>query len=162
MGKPDPAVIRRATPRDAMVLSNLENRTFSGDRISLRSFRRLLRRESAAVLVAEHGDQPAGYAMVLFRRNSRAARLYSIAIDSRHAGRGLGRALLAASEKYAARCGAKAMRLEVREDNTAAIALYRSAGYQPTGHVAGYYADGCDALCFAKPLSVTAAPEVKA
>ena len=156
MGNPHSAAIRRATPRDAVALGKLENQVFSSDRISLRSFRRLLRRESAVILAAEQDDRVTGYAMVLFRRNSPVARLYSIAIAPRDTGRGLGRALLKAAEDTAIRRQSTSMRLEVREDNSAAIGLYRASGYLPAGRIPGYYADGCDALRLAKPLTATA------
>ena len=45
------------------------------------------------------------------------------------------------------------MRLEVREDNRAAIGLYRAGGYQPAGRASNYYEDGCAALRFTKPLT---------
>ena len=77
---------RRALPQDAALLSDLENRTFDADRISLRSFRTLLKRDTALVLIAERDGGIAGYALLLFRRNTTTARLYSIAVDSAAAG----------------------------------------------------------------------------
>ena len=52
---------------------------FETDRISRKSFRRLIASRSASVLVAENGGAVAGYCIVLFRASSRKARLYSIA-----------------------------------------------------------------------------------
>ena len=155
MRKHDPFAIRPAVPEDAGDLSTLENQIFSGDRISLRSFRRLLARTSAVVLVAAAGSRIAGYAMVLFRRNSSIARLYSIAVDPGHAGHGIGKALLKAAEDTARRRNCAAMRLEVREDNRAAIRLYGACGYLLAGRVADYYEDGCAALRFEKPLTTS-------
>ena len=155
MRKHDPFAIRPAVPEDAGDLSTLENQIFSGDRISLRSFRRLLAQTSAVVLVAAVGNRIAGYAMALFRRNSSIARLYSIAVDPGHAGRGIGKALLAAAEDAARRRQCKIMRLEVRENNSKAIRLYGASGYLPAGRVTDYYEDGCAALRFEKPLKTS-------
>ena len=151
----DPFAIRPAVPEDAADLSTIENQIFSGDRISLRSFRRLLAQTSAVVLVAAVGNRIAGYAMALFRRNSSIARLYSIAVDPGHARHGLGKALLKAAEDAARHRNCVVMRLEVREDNAAAIRLYGASGYLPAGRVADYYEDGCAAVRFEKPLTTS-------
>ena len=151
-----PPVIRPACPDDLRALAALENSSFETDRISRRSYARLLNSPSAEVLIAEApGDCGAitGSAVVLFRRNSNSARLYSIAVDAGHAGHGLGRALLEAAEGAARGRQCATMRLEAREDNRAAIGLYRAGGYQPAGRATNYYGDGCAALRFTKPLN---------
>ncbi|MCB1384340.1 MAG: GNAT family N-acetyltransferase [Nitratireductor sp.] len=147
---------RRALPQDAALLSDLENRTFDADRISLRSFRTLLKRDTALVLIAERDGGIAGYALLLFRRNTTTARLYSIAVDSAAAGKGVGRALLLAAERAARERGKIRLTLEVREDNRRAIDLYRKAGFRPIGRYPGYYADHGDALRFEKTLHTAA------
>jgi ribosomal protein S18 acetylase RimI-like enzyme len=57
---------------------------------------------------------------------------------------------MAACERYAAAQGRQSLRLEVRCDNAAAIALYERLGFRQFGHYAGYYADGARALRFEK------------
>src|SRR5690242_6632316 len=89
-------VIRPARPADLNFLLHIEDQAFTSDRISRRSFRRLLRSPNAGVLVCERGGRPAGYAAILFRSTSRAARLYSIAVLPQLAGEGFGAALLTA------------------------------------------------------------------
>lgn len=135
---------------DALVA--IENAAFVGDRLSPRSFRHLLRSHSCSVVVAEMGGSVLGYALVLFRKASRRARLYSIAVDSTAHAAGVGRALLAAAERSARERGATQMRLEVREDNARAVPFYEKAGYRRFGVKPGYYADGATALRYAKPL----------
>ena len=66
----------------------IENAVFETDRISRRSFRQLIERETAETLVAESDGRVAGYAMVLFRKGSGVARLYSIATAPDFAGQG--------------------------------------------------------------------------
>ena len=83
------------------------------------------------MLVASGAEAPVGYAVVLTRRGSRSARLYSIAVAAEAAGRGIGSRLLAAAEEAARRRGADRLHLEVRADNSTAIRLYERAGYRP-------------------------------
>lgn len=144
--------IRDAGPADIDVLAALETAAFAADRLSRRSFRRLIGAESAACRIAQIGNELAGYSLLLFRRGTRVARLYSIAVDSRHRGRGLAEALMRDAERTAERRGSVALRLEVREDNAAAIGLYRRLGYRPIGTYANYYADESAALRFEKTL----------
>ena len=70
--------------------------------------------------------------------------------DARRAG--LGRRLLQGAQDRAASDGARAMFLEVAEDNFPARALYVACGYRPVGRRRGYYAGGGDALVLRLPL----------
>jgi len=133
-------------------LLELETEVFASDRMSRRSLRHFLITRTASVVVAEHVGRIAGWAVVLFRPNSTIARLYSIAVAPRSAGRGIGPALLKASEKAAMAKRRHTLRLEVHEHNARAITRYRKAGYQQFGCHQNYYADKCDALRFEKSL----------
>lgn len=147
--------VRGASPADLDAIAALEAAVFTGDRMSRRSLRRLLRRPSAVTLVAVAGGGIVGYAMLLFRRGSRVARLYSIARVPDASGRGIGEALLAAAERDAAERRAVEMRLEVRPDNDRARALYERSGYAVFGRAVDYYEDHSDALRMRKSLSGT-------
>lgn len=147
-----------ARPADLAALVALEGDAFAGDRLSARSFRRFLAGTNAILLVARANGAPAGYALVLMRRDSRRARLYSIAVAAAWRGRGVGRALVAAAERAAARRGATALRLEVRADNAPAIALYAARGYAQFGRIPAYYHDGAGALRFERVLRPAASP----
>ena len=145
--------VRRARARDLEALLALEQRCFAGDRLSPRSLRRHLASARSALILAERGGVLLGSALVLFRADSAAARLYSIAVDRGARGLGLGARLLEAAERAARRRGAASMRLEVRPDNRAAVALYERRGYRPFARVARYYEDGAPAVRFRKSLS---------
>ena len=131
----------------------LEEEAFSGDRISRRGLRRFLRSARASLMVAELDGRLVGYALILFRRDTTIARLYSIAVARRAAGRRVGAALLAAAEQAAIARGATRLRLEVHTANDPAIALYRRAGYRHFGRHTEYYEDKGDALRFEKQLT---------
>lgn len=152
------ADIRPARASDANAILVIENTAFEGDRISARSMRRLVAGRSAVVLVAAVGDAIAGYCVVLWREGTRVARLYSIATDSNHGGAGIGRALLEAAEAAARERGRGLMRLEVREDNGRARALYERNGYRFIGKLRRYYHDGAAALRYEKELPPAGPP----
>lgn len=84
------------------------------------------------------------------------AELVTLAVAPEARRQGEGRALLSDFERAAKDRGAEAAFLEVAADNTAARALYGSAGYDQTGLRAGYYkrADGTaiDALILSRAL----------
>jgi ribosomal protein S18 acetylase RimI-like enzyme len=144
--------IRPAEARDIGALVAIENAVFATDRISRRSFRQLIERESAETLVLEEAGQVVGYAMVLFRKGTAVARLYSIAVAPDRAGTGAGGRLLQAAEDAAWEHDRLMLRLEVRADNARAIAVYEKRGYRRIGREADYYADGMTALRFEKTL----------
>lgn len=78
------------------------------------------------------GDQ----GFILLRRVLDEAEILTIAVAPSAQGHGAGKALLA----FALRdCGAAEMFLEVAQDNAAAIALYKSAGFAEVGRRKGYY-----------------------
>ena len=144
--------LRQPHEGDIADLAAIENVAFPGDRLSRRSLKRLLGSPSATAIVVEWEGRMAGYAVVLFRRGTLAARLYSIAVAPKLAGRGIGSALLNAAPDAALARGRTLVRLEVRADNRPAIALYEKAGYRAIGRKPGYYEDGEDALRMEKSL----------
>jgi ribosomal protein S18 acetylase RimI-like enzyme len=146
------ARVRVATPDDLPALVAIEERCFSADRISRRSMLRLIASASAIVLVLDEGDAIAGYALFLTRAGSDGARLYSLAVEPSRSGKGVGAGLLEAAEGIVRRRGHARIHLEVREDNTPAITLYRRFGYRELHRIAHYYADGKAALKFEKSL----------
>jgi ribosomal protein S18 acetylase RimI-like enzyme len=146
-------LIRNATVGDLDTLCAIETQAFATDRLSRRSFRRLLASPSAAVIVAEQGDRVAGYAVVLFRAAADVARLYSIAVARADLRTGAGRLLLAAAEQAAQARGCVRMRLEVHEANERAARLYEAAGYRAFGTLENYYADGAAAVRYERSLA---------
>ena len=149
---PDPIRLRPAARDDLDAVVEIETRAFDQDIISRRSLRRFLTASSAVAIVAEYHGKVAGYAVVLFRPQSAAARLYSIAVDPDARGRGIGPALIAAAEEAALERDCVWLRLEVHEKNAPAIARYRKAGFRQHGERPGYYEDGGTALLLEKRL----------
>lgn len=135
-------------------LLDLEEKSFPGDRISGRSWRALIASPSAVVLVAARQRSILGAAVLLTRRGTRIARLYSIAVTRAARGAGVGHALITQMLNRARKLGCVEMRLESRADNLAAHHLFRNLGFEEAGPVReAYYHDGADALRFCKRLS---------
>jgi ribosomal protein S18 acetylase RimI-like enzyme len=147
-----PVLLRRAALSDLDALVDLERRSFESDRLSRRSYFRLLERASARVTVAEVHCRAAGGSVLLFNDATSVARLYSLSVDPRYRGRGIARSLLAAALQTAAARKRALLRLEVRVDNTPARRLYESAGFEPIERIARYYADGMDAVRMQRAL----------
>jgi ribosomal-protein-alanine N-acetyltransferase len=151
-------VIREARSTDIAALTKLEAECFASDRLSRRSLVSLAKSPSACVLIADDEGRPKGYAVLLIRRGSQRARLYSIAVSPQATGHGIGSKLLSAVEDVARGRGSSRLHLEVRADNPKAIRLYEQAGYRRVGQRRDYYEDGATALLFDRPLSDASSP----
>jgi ribosomal protein S18 acetylase RimI-like enzyme len=145
-------MLRCAAPPDLDRLVTLEHRCFAGDRLSRRSFRHLLSRGNAVTLVDEQDGRLRGYALVLYHRAHRLARLYSLAVAPDCRRQGVASRLLAAVEQAARAQERVKLRLEVRQDNLVSLAFYRQRGYRQFGRHRGYYEDRMDALRLEKEL----------
>lgn len=146
------AVFRLAVVDDLPALLTLEMHCFTTDRLTRRSFQWMITRAHGQLWVAEREGQLAGYALVLFHRGTSLARLYSIAIAPEARGGGLGKQLLQRIEACALEHDCAYLRLEVRTDNPAAIALYERNGYRRFALIHDYYEDHADALRLEKRI----------
>ena len=144
--------VRRVRKEDLSGMVELENRSFEFDLFTRKQYRYLIAKANSTAFVLTVGKVISGSAIVLWRKNSTKAHLYTIAVDPALQGRGLGKRLLEVCLKEARRRGCDRFSLEVRADNKRAIALYKMAGYEITGRVAKYYEDDCDALQMEKQL----------
>jgi len=90
--------------------------------------------------------------VVFFRRGSSVARLYSLASQPESRGKGVGTALVEATEAAAKQRRCTTLRLEVRTDNASAIKLYERLGYRCIASLPGYYQDGADGWRYEKRL----------
>ncbi len=151
-GGPAGNFIRAARRADLDAIDAIEGRSFAADRFSRAKLNRNLFGWTAASLVAEEDGAPAGYALVLFRLGTRVARLYSIAVDPAHRGRGIAQSLLAGAEDAARARGSLFLRLEVRASNAAGLSLYERAGFTFLERKPAYYDDGEDAIRLEKRL----------
>jgi ribosomal protein S18 acetylase RimI-like enzyme len=146
-----PLTIRRATLGDLEVLLELEQ-LFPGDRLEKSNFKYFLSKAKADIWLVEESGEILADAVVLYRQGFHSARLYSIVVSPKARGKGIGAKLLAHCEAAAKERGCITLRLEVREDNDAAIQLYRTRGYDFIGRTDDFYEDGSTALRMRKRL----------
>lgn len=145
MSDPDPVRIRPARMPDLDELLALEA-LFPSDRMSRRSLRRFIESPRANVLVAENQGRVLGNLVLLTRKDSRTARIYSVIVDPQSRGLGLGRRLVERAIRVARDADRNWLSLEVRADNNAARALYARLGFVLAAALPGYYDDGADGI----------------
>jgi len=149
---PDPR-IRRASPGDAPAVARLLHdfqREFDepspGVETLAERYRELIRKREMTVLLV--GEGPEGFAQLRFRPWVHSAGLHAyleeLYVVPALRGRGLGRELLEAAMGAARAEGADQMELGTSETDTAARALYESAGFTnreggPDGPVMLFY-----------------------
>lgn len=146
---------RHAKSTDLTALNALELELFDGDRIAPRQMKRFLQSDHAILFVADSGTELAGYALLLFHQGTQLSRLYSIAVKPDFRGQGIARKLIEQCEMASLDQGSNTLRLEVREDNTAAINLYEKMGYKTLKLLIHYYDDLCDGRRLQKRLTPT-------
>jgi len=155
---PSLSLVRPAKLADLDALLELEEASFDGDRLTRRRLRHLLTRANAAVLMAEDDGGLVGSVVLLFRRTTGTAHVYSIAVAARARGRGAGRTLLEAAEQEAWRRERAWMRAEIRKDNVAS--LFEACGYRRFGEYEDYYEDEMDAWRVEKTLDPSLRPSL--
>jgi ribosomal protein S18 acetylase RimI-like enzyme len=145
--------VRRASPGDAPEVARLLHdfqdefdEPSPGVETLTERYRELIRKREMTVLMV--GDGPDGFAQLRFRPTVYSADLYAyleeLYVVPSLRGGGLGRALLEAAMETARAEGADHMELGTSETDTAARALYESAGFTnreggPDGPVMFYY-----------------------
>jgi [ribosomal protein S18]-alanine N-acetyltransferase len=98
----------------------------------------------ASYLVAEVGGEAVGHAVVSVVAD--VAELQRIAVDAAHRRTGVASALLDACVDAARAGGANRLLLEVREDNSDALAFYAARGFTEVDRRPRYYRDGATAV----------------
>lgn len=147
-------MLRPAVPGDIEAIAAMELQLFPGEAWSLLQITEEISHPSRRYVVAldEDGQTTIGYAGIMIAGD--AADLHTI--GTVRPGRGVGRALLDWCEEQAVLGEARAMLLEVREDNDRARHLYAEAGYEAIARRPGYYrieGRAIDAVVMEKPLT---------
>ncbi|WP_299443519.1 ribosomal protein S18-alanine N-acetyltransferase [uncultured Phycicoccus sp.] len=151
--------MRDARWTDVPALAALEADLFPHDAWSEASWwAELGARPRRDYVVVADGSGVAGYGGL--DHGGEVSDVMTVAVAPAARGRGLGRALVDELERRAAARGAGHLMLEVRADNTAAVALYEGRGFVVLSRRRGYYQPGSvDALVMRKSLSPNGASD---
>jgi ribosomal-protein-alanine N-acetyltransferase len=131
-------ILRPATPDDADELARAHAEAFDAS-WTAQDIAVLMQGSGAFAILSEDEDGKAT-GFILGRALAGEAEILTLAVAPQARRAGLGRALVEALAGQASALGAKALFLEVAADNTAAIALYESAGFSGAGRRRAYYA----------------------
>jgi ribosomal-protein-alanine N-acetyltransferase len=139
-------------PGDAARCAELEAQLFEGDDPwPAAAFLRELAAQHIHYVAARDDDKLVGYAGIarLGRKPPYEYEIHTIGVDPAYQGQGVGRQMLDRMLEFA---GDDTVYLEVRTDNTAAIAMYQSAGFVNVGLRKRYYrVSGADAYTMQRP-----------
>lgn len=147
-------IIRDASLSDADALARIHASCFD-ESWDAESFRRLLHQPAMIALVAQDAAATDLQSFILVQIAADESEIISFGTHVSARRVGLARALLTHAAAEALRRGAKAMYLEVAEDNSVALALYCGSGFTLQGRRKSYYdrpGGASDALILRAPL----------
>lgn len=143
-------IVRKMTEKDLDQVMSIEKASFTMP-WSRESYSNELSNEYATYLVCDVAGKTAGYGGIWAVYEE--AHITNVAVDPNLRMSGLGRALMQELENMVRWKRAERILLEVRPSNTAALTMYRSLGYIPTGLRKAYYSDNDeDAIIMTKQL----------
>ena len=143
---------RMALAKDISRLVEVEEVCFDYDQLDKRKFRYFIQKGHDDLIVQTLEEVIVGYALLLFKKGSSLARLYSIAVLPEYKGMGLGQKLLEEVEIRAQEKDCSYIRLEVKKSNVRALQLYKKMGYLEFAIKAHYYDNNENAICLEKKV----------
>ncbi|MFV0482136.1 MAG: GNAT family N-acetyltransferase [Campylobacteraceae bacterium] len=145
-------MLRYANLEDLKALCEIESELFNENNfpLSRESFRYHIKHK--AIFVYEKDSNPVGSVLVLFRTNSKTARIYSLGIKNAFQGLGIAKILFEKALLHVKENGKDFAKLEVRVDNQKAIKMYEKYGFTCKRVLKEYYLDKCDGLEMFKTL----------
>ena len=136
-----PITIEDASIRHLDKLYEIEMECFEREAFTKQQIAHLLTDYDSVSLVAKVNGEIIGFiiGMVYLERNSLIGHILTIDISPIHRRKGTAQKLLQEIEKIFTEKGVKACRLEVKEDNIAALRLYQKFGYKKVAKLKNYY-----------------------
>lgn len=138
--------IRVAEQNDLKSIVEIENQSFAVEAFNARQFKYLLKTTTSYFFVATIDSVIAGYGIILWRRNSKIMRIYSIAVAKEFRGKGVAHCILQEAKRFAKERNLMTLSLEVRADNSRAILIYQEEGFSTFGQKQHYYGQDEHAL----------------
>jgi len=135
-------------------LYKIEMECFKREAFSKHHIANLLTDYNCVSLVAKIDSAIVGFiiGMIHIERNALAGHILTIDVSPPYRRRGIAQMLLQKIEEIFKEKGVKSCRLEVREDNIAALRLYQKLGYKRVAKLENYYGDA-HGIYFRKELS---------
>lgn len=135
------AVIGDASLRDLDRLYDIETECFKNEAFTKAQIAELLRDYNSIGLVARVNGQIVGFAIGTIYVDGKVfqGHICTIEVLPVFRRRGIGEKLLDETEKIFKQKKVKTSALEVRQDNIAAIALYKKSGYETIRKLKNYY-----------------------
>lgn len=133
--------IETASIRHLDVLCEIEKQCFTAEAFTRQQIANLLTDYDSITLIAKESSQVVGFIIgtVCCERSALTGHILTLDILPAYRRKGAGAKLLRQMEVLFRNKGVKGFRLEVREDNFAAINLYRRFGYKIIGKLKNYY-----------------------
>lgn len=124
-------------------LYEIERQCFGQEAFTKQQLAYLLTDYNAIGLAARVNDEIAGFAIarVNIERNASFGHIITVDVAPAYRRKGIAQKLLHEVETIFREKGIKEYRLEVREDNVAALNLYQKLGYKKAGKLEKYYGD---------------------
>jgi ribosomal-protein-alanine acetyltransferase len=124
-------------------LYNIEKQCFDKEAFSKQQIAYLIRDYDSIGLAARADNDVVGFviARVNIRRNMRFGHILTVDVSPTYRRRGIAWQLLTQIEELLRQKGVTECRLEVRENNAAALSLYEKLGYKKVGRLERYYGD---------------------
>ncbi len=124
-------------------LYTIETKCFNKEAFTRKQIGQLLTDYSCVSLVANKDEKIVGFVIGTIYASTKkpVGRIVTIDVMPEHRKEGIGQTLLFEMEKVFKEKGVKASRLEVREDNVAALNLYQKLGYKKAAKLHFYYGD---------------------
>lgn len=122
-------------------LYEIEMECFKNEAFTKQQIAQLITAYNSLGLVAKENNTLVGFiiAMVNIERKSLAGHILTIDVSPVHRRKGIAQKLLQEIENIFSEKGVKKCYLEVREDNIAALNLYRKLGYNKSAKLRKYY-----------------------
>ena len=133
--------IETASTRLLDRLYEIEEQCFDQEAFSKRQIAYLLTNYNSIALVAKANSDLAGFiiAQIEVEDDHLFGHIITINVSPKYRRKGIGTKMIKEIEIVLKQKGIRECQLEVREDNTAAIKLYQSLGYQKMGRLENYY-----------------------
>jgi ribosomal-protein-alanine acetyltransferase len=133
--------IEPATARQLNELYQIEQQCFDSEAFSKQQINYFLSDYNAISFMAKLGEQIAGFVIAYLENEEKKVfgHIITLNVAPQFRHRGIAQVLLGEVERLLKQQGVDECRLEVREDNVAALRLYKKLGYQEIGRLEHYY-----------------------